>query len=404
MTYVSANPRLRPDDPGAPRIRRDVATVLAVAAIGAGVASALGRGDLGVLGFALVVADLLTFRLVDGTVMSSWPAVSLPLAAVAGGPAMLATAGLACLVGLGRSERRRAVGESATRLASAVVAWAVYRGVVELWPGSPTGGMVTSLAAAACSALVAERAWSLVPRGRGGRKGLVESGALRAAFAIGASGVLMALAVVGAGGRSGMGLWGVALFAIPLLAARWAFGRLHAIRVAYDQTIEALSLVPEIGGWVRDGHALRVAQLTGDLGRRLGLPPDTLDDLSRAARLHALGLVTLDPGASSPRRSDVARATAEMLDGADGLARPAALVGALALPTGVEADAHDHLPAAVLRVARDFEEICAGDARRRRLALDSLASVQADLYDRRVLDALAGIVDADDRDRVALGA
>jgi len=45
-------------------------------------------------------------------------------------------------------------------------------------------------------------------------------------------------------GSSGMGLWGPAVFTIPLLAAWYSYEHLEVIRRTYDQTIRALGAAP----------------------------------------------------------------------------------------------------------------------------------------------------------------
>ena len=73
------------------------------------------------------------------------------------------------------------------------------------------------------------------------------------------SATLMAISAVGVEGHGGMGLWGPAIFTIPLLAAWYSYEHLEVIRRTYDQTIRALGAAPELGGMVREGHAARVA-------------------------------------------------------------------------------------------------------------------------------------------------
>ena len=69
------------------------------------------------------------------------------------------------------------------------------------------------------------------------------------------SATLMAISATGVEGTDGMGLWGPAVFTIPLLAAWYSYEHLDVIRRTYDQTIRALGAAPELGGMVRDGHA-----------------------------------------------------------------------------------------------------------------------------------------------------
>jgi hypothetical protein len=75
------------------------------------------------------------------------------------------------------------------------------------------------------------------------------------------SAMLMAVSDQGVHGEGGMGLWGPAIFTIPLLGAWYSYEHLEIIRRTYDQTIRALGAAPELGGLVRSGHAERVAAL-----------------------------------------------------------------------------------------------------------------------------------------------
>ena len=61
-----------------------------------------------------------------------------------------------------------------------------------------------------------------------------------------------------------------------------------------EQTIVALSVVPEMAGLARDGHAARVAALSVQVGDAMGLRRAELDDLRAAALLHHLGHLCLD--------------------------------------------------------------------------------------------------------------
>ena len=113
----------------------------------------------------------------------------------------------------------------------------------------------------------------------------------------------------GVEGHGGMGLWGPAVFTIPLLAAWYSYEHLALIRRTYDQTIRALGAAPELGGMVRDGHAERVADLTvADRAATLGF--------SR----HELGAAR-DRRAAAPPRSGVSRRTRRRPPARAGLGR-----------------------------------------------------------------------------------
>ena len=93
-----------------------------------------------------------------------------------------------------------------------------------------------------------------------------------------------------------MGLWGPAVFTIPLLAAWYSYEHLEVIRRTYDQTIRALGAAPELGGMVRDGHAGAGRRPRGRDGEHARL----LASRARAAR---------DRGAAAPPRPGLPRRT-----------------------------------------------------------------------------------------------
>ncbi len=115
-----------------------------------------------------------------------------------------------------------------------------------------------------------------------------------------------------------MGLWGPAVFTIPLLAAWYSYEHLEVIRRTYDQTIRALGAAPELGGMVRDGHAERVADARGGDRRRSSASRATSStQLETAALLHHLGQVCLDEpdDGRPPEPVSVAQAGATILRG-----------------------------------------------------------------------------------------
>ena len=118
-----------------------------------------------------------------------------------------------------------------------------------------------------------------------------------------------------------MGLWGPAVFTIPLLAAWYSYEHLDVIRRTYDQTIRALGAAPELGGMVRDGHAERVADLARRDGHDARLLASRARRSSRPRRCSTTSArcaSTSPTTAVRPSRSSVAQA------GADDPARHAA--------------------------------------------------------------------------------
>lgn len=203
-------------------------------------------------------------------------------------------------------------------------------------------------------------------------------------LAIITTGALMAISYNGIEGHAGMGLWGPVLFAFPLLAAWFAFEQVIAIRRTYDQTIVALSLVPELAGLTRPGHAARVAELSQKLGSDLGLSTDQLDALHSAVLLHHLGHLCLDfgdPSGIEIAERDVANKGAEILRQTEELTPSAAILD------GTDGS----IASDILRVASAYDEISNGDDALSDAAIESLHHGPGFSYDVRVLAALERI-------------
>jgi hypothetical protein len=213
-------------------------------------------------------------------------------------------------------------------------------------------------------------------------------------LAIASSGMLMAIGYRGGGGAGRVGIWGPLLFSTPLLAAWYAFERLDSATRSYRQTIEALAMAPELGGLVPTGHSQRVAALASAMGEHLGLPPSDVHDLEMAALLHHLGEVTLDEPADTTVRTgqaEVAAVTSAMMREI----RPLAAAGDLV--AGESDDPKRRLAVQVLRIASEYDDLTARDRTPGDLALESLRSAPAYVYDERVFVALERVL----RERVS---
>ena len=206
----------------------------------------------------------------------------------------------------------------------------------------------------------------------------------------------VALIAMSVDGSSGMGLWGPAVFTIPLLAAWYSYDHLEVIRRTYDQTIRALGAAPELGGMVRDGHAERVADLAVAMGSSLGFSRHELSQLETAALLHHLGQVCLDEpdDGRPPEPIAVAQAGATILRGTHLLAPAGDIIAAEWLPYRQSVSSRPSVMSGqVLKVASAFDELCDGHADRAGLALEALCSAPEYLYDSRVLAALEMVLD-----------
>jgi hypothetical protein len=171
------------------------------------------------------------------------------------------------------------------------------------------------------------------------------------------SAVLMAASVSGVDGAGDFGLWGVALFAIPSLMALYSFERLAATKAAYDQTINALAVVPEVAGWVDAGRCHRVADLAVATGSGLGLGHPEIDQLCTAALLRDLGRVCLDDPTTADV-DEVLQVSAAVLSASPTLAPAGALLAAEAEPAS--SAPNERIGGQVLAACAAFEDVTGG--------------------------------------------
>ncbi len=279
------------------------------------------------------------------------------------------------------------------RLAEGLGAVVVYHAVVSA-VGRPTerAGELLALAAASVTPIliaevarmVRERHLSVPMHGRTADLALITSA------------ILMAISDQGINGSDGMGLWGPAIFTIPLLAAWYSYEQLNVIRATYDQTIRALGAAPELGGMVREGHAERVASMAVATGHELGFSRAEIEALETAALLHHLGQVCIDEpeDGRSPDSAAVAKAGAEILRATPLLAPAGDIIAAEPMQYRDEPGSDPALVAAqVLKVTSAFDELSLGRSDCASAALEALYSAPAYVYDARVLGALETALD-----------
>jgi hypothetical protein len=207
-------------------------------------------------------------------------------------------------------------------------------------------------------------------------------------LAVASSGMLMAIGYRGVDGQGRVG-WGPLLFATPLLAAWYAFERLDSATRSYKQTIEALAMAPELGGLVPPGHAQRVATLATAMGEHIGLSAQDVRDLEMAALLHHLGQVTLDDDVDvgyGANQQEVARVTSAMMHDIRPLAAAGDIVG------GDVDEPKRRLAVQILRIASEYDDLTVRDSTSGELALESLRSAPAFVYDKRVIVALERVL------------
>ncbi len=217
--------------------------------------------------------------------------------------------------------------------------------------------------------------------------------------AIGATGVLIALAA------AVMGYWALPLFVLPLLVAQFSFRRYASIRATYDQTIQSLSRVTELGGYTETGHSQRVAQLAVAIGHEMGLSEADVKDLKYAALMHDIGQLSLtDPipsGATTMIARDEQRQIASY--GAEvirqsGMERVAHIVEQQTEPfrrPGQPFDANIPVASRIIRVANAYDDFAGGsmESVTRLYALERLREGASDEYDPLVVDVIGRVVE-----------
>jgi len=88
-----------------------------------------------------------------------------------------------------------------------------------------------------------------------------------------------------------VGVWSIALFAIPLFVAQRSFRRYTEIRADLKDFVRALSeVLEEIDPYTRH-HSVRVSQYAVRLARGMRLPEHEVEDIEYAALVHDLGKI-----------------------------------------------------------------------------------------------------------------
>ncbi|BBC33092.1 hypothetical protein SGFS_043860 [Streptomyces graminofaciens] len=267
------------------------------------------------------------------------------------------------------------------------------RGLLAEWTGPAYVLLLVSLLVltALCGAVLAattaraRTGWPFGPLLRDELRALVGIGP-----AVCATGVVMSLAV------AVVGLWALPVFSLPLLLTQLSFRRYAAVRATYRQTIASLARATEIAGYTPAGHARRVAALSRDVGRELGLTEAELIVLEHAALMHDIGQLSLvDPvpaGATAGLPAEEQRRIA-LLGGA--VVRQTGVDAEVAVVVERQADPYREQPvgARVVRAVNAYEEKTRDGAAGAPLkALEELRLGTARDYQPQVVEALARVL------------
>jgi hypothetical protein len=145
---------------------------------------------------------------------------------------------------------------------------------------------------------------------------------------------------------------------VPLLVIQFSFTRFARARRTYDQTVRALSILPEVAGLTALGHGERTAIYAGAIAGQLGIDSTSTERIVTAARLHHIGEVSVDDDNSGRLfgdPSEIGRAGQAILCETGFLEGVADLVAAIVSEVG----AGDATDVAVVRVASTWDDLVA---------------------------------------------
>ncbi|MDD5448710.1 MAG: hypothetical protein PHO53_06060 [Actinomycetota bacterium] len=201
-----------------------------------------------------------------------------------------------------------------------------------------------------------------------------------------------------------IGIWH-SLIVLPMLfVLMYAYNMVTQADEYLMETVRVLSAIPERVGLVDEGHAGRVAELSGKVARELGLSPDEVKQIVHAAYLHDMGAIrkqaveasqpelleaegVVSGGVDIVGGVDYLEIAAEILRGREGLGdRVASLSRRKVVDTGV----------GIIRVVNDFDKLVRGSEGREPLseaeALTEMNLERGVKYDSKVLRAIARVL------------
>lgn len=278
-----------------------------------------------------VLGELLPLPRVTGRPIPSSVAV-IGTYALLGAPAWAVAAAavsgraIAALIG------GRATGLAPRRLLRAAAAGWIAAGAVGLgdalapWHITPTIGVSAGSAAVLAAAMIIGLPlWDVVwtDDGASGRIARLTA-LLRTNWMVETA--IASTAIVGAVAHPRLGVLVIPFLLLPLLAARSGLRGYQTVRQQHDQTIRAMSRLPEELGEAPADHGQRTAALAAAVARKLGTGTEEQEQLFQAAQLHELGRIRHEPGEDHSART-IALNGANILQ-QSGLTEAARIVGA----------------------------------------------------------------------------
>ena len=186
--------------------------------------------------------------------------------------------------------------------------------------------------------------------------------------------------------------WMAVVALLPLVMTRFAFDRYAAAQEAYQQTVKALSIVPEVAGVTPLGHGERSAVYAVALARRLGLDDSAVERVSTAARLHHIGYVAVDDPKEATTQEDqlrLAKCGADILRQTEFLSDVGDLVESVNAPEVTTREA------AIVRIATAFDHLVLEDPARALGALQLVNFQQSDPFGAAAALVLRQVLDED---------
>lgn len=195
--------------------------------------------------------------------------------------------------------------------------------------------------------------------------------------------------------------WTLPLFLAPLAATQYSFKQVASIRTNYLQTIRALSKVPEMAGYTVRGHSSRVAKLSVEIAKELGIGDPMLHEIEYAALLHDIGRISLpDPeeATQSTSRLELAEVGAGIVENTGHFPQVAVMVRQQHEPyrrRGEDANPELVTGAKIIKVASAFDDLTepGGPGRTAWDALERLHLGMAYDYDPAAIQALTRVLE-----------
>ncbi len=201
-----------------------------------------------------------------------------------------------------------------------------------------------------------------------------------------------------------LGLVALPLYVLPVTLVLLSQRRYLAVQRAQGEALVVLSRIPAIAAGGRPGHPQRVADLSVEVGRRLGLTERSLHSVERAALLHDIGQVGLEVPLEHGMTIDASPQSLEtVIESSRRIARTALdtpgleeVLAAVHEPYRQQLEIGRELPveARIIKVVNAYDDLTEGAHGQRvvHLALERLHLGLGYEYDPEVVEALDEVV------------